>query len=67
VLIRSGETSTACRSGERLSLAHRESARIERHDLVVEAREAPLVFADEPRVETAVPVARHRERQGAVI
>ena len=52
---------------KRLDLAHRQPARIERHHLVVEAREAPLVFADQPRLETAVPVARHGEGQRAVI
>ena len=68
VLIRSGETSTPYISREkRLNLAHGEPARIERDDLVVEAGEAALVFADQPRLERAVPVARHRERQRAVI
>jgi hypothetical protein len=52
---------------KRLNLAHREPARIERDDLVIEAREASLMFADQPRLETAVPVARHGERQRAVI
>ena len=50
-----------------LNLAHREPARVERDDRVIEAREASLVFADQPRLETAVPVARHGERQRAVI
>ncbi len=46
VLIRSGETSTRIHLGEeRLNLAHRHPAGVERQDLVVEAGEAALVLA----------------------
>jgi hypothetical protein len=40
-----------------LDLAHRQAARVQRHDLVVEAGEATRVFGDQQRVETAVTVA----------
>ena len=40
-----------------LTRAH--AARVHRHDLVVEAREPPLVFGDQLRVEAARAVARH--------
>jgi hypothetical protein len=42
-------------------LAGAEAAGIERHDLLVEAGEAALVFGDQLRVEAALPIARHLE------
>lgn len=48
-----------------LDLAHRHAARVERQDLVVETRPAGLVFGNEPRLEAAVPVPRHFNRQFA--
>ena len=41
-----------------LDLAGAHAARVHRHDLVVEAGEAPLVLGDELRVEGRQPVAR---------
>ena len=68
VLIRSGETSTRVHlAEERLDLAHGEPARIQRDDLVVEAGEASLVFADQARLERAGAIARDLERQRPVV
>ena len=36
-------------------------------DLVVEAGEAPFVLRDEARLETALPIARHLDRERAII
>jgi hypothetical protein len=44
---------------ERLNLADRQAARRQRDDLVVEAREAPLVFPDQLWLERALAIARH--------
>ncbi|MCW2319221.1 hypothetical protein M2322_004790 [Rhodoblastus acidophilus] len=44
-----------------LDLAHAHVARVHRHDLRVEAWEAPLVFGDQLRVEGRQPVARDRD------
>ena len=52
---------------EALNLAHGHPARIERQDLVVEAGEAPLVLGDQPRLEGALAIARHVERERAVV
>jgi hypothetical protein len=43
-------------------LAHRKPSRIYRHDLVIELREAPLIFGDQLRIEAASPVACNRQR-----
>ena len=43
-------------------LAHRHAARIHRDDLVVEVREAALIFGDQLRIEASRPVARDRQR-----
>jgi hypothetical protein len=51
-LIRSGETSIARSSfRKRLNLADRQPAGVEHDDFVVEAGEAPLVFANQLRLE----------------
>ena len=52
---------------EALNLAHRHPARVERQDLVVEAGEAPLVLGDQPRLEGALAIARHLDRQRAIV
>jgi hypothetical protein len=52
---------------KRLNLAHRQAARIERNDLVVEAGEAALVFANELRLERALAIARHLDWHRAVV
>lgn len=48
---------------ERLDLAHGHPAGVERDDLVVEPREASLVFADELRLKCALAIARDGQRQ----
>ena len=50
---------------EALDLAHRHAARVHGDDLVVKAGEAPLVLADELRLEAAGAVARHLDGQRA--
>jgi hypothetical protein len=52
---------------KRLNLAHRQAARIQRNDLVVEAGETPFVLADQPRLETALAIARHLDGQRAIV
>src|SRR6202007_56212 len=42
-------------------LAGAHAAGVHRNDFVVEAREAPLIFRDQLRVETCLAVARHRQ------
>ncbi len=61
-------TSTAYIScQERLNLSHRQAPGVEPDDLVVEPREAPLVFPDELRLEGAFPITRHLDVHRAVI
>ena len=50
-----------------LDLARRHAAAVQRHDLVVEPREAPLMLRDEKRLEAALAVARHLDAQRAVL
>src|SRR5262249_29434275 len=52
---------------EALDLADRHSPRIQREHLVVEAREAALVLADQARFKRAVAIARHRDRHRAIV
>ena len=42
-------------------------AGVERQDLVVEPGEAALVFGDEPRLKRALAIARHVDRQRALV
>ena len=68
MLIKSGETSTAyifCEEG--LDLAHRHATRVERENLVVEASEPTLVLGNQLRLERALAIARHVDRQRAVV
>ena len=51
---------------ERLNLTHRQPAAVERDDLVVEAREASLVFANQLRLERALTIPRHLDRHRPV-
>jgi hypothetical protein len=44
-----------------LDLAHRHAARIHRHDLLVEARETPLITRDQFGIERPLAVARYLE------
>ncbi len=48
-------------------LAGAHAPRVHRHDLLIEAGEAPLVFGDQLRVEAGLPVARYVDRQLARI
>lgn len=50
-----------------LLLPHRHAARVHRHNLVVEARESPLVFGHQPRLEASLAVARHLEAHRPVL
>jgi len=50
-----------------LDFAHRHAARIQSKDLVVEAGEAPFVFADQPGLERAFAIARHVQTERAII
>jgi hypothetical protein len=64
LLMRSGDTSTEMHFGQKaMYLAHRHAARVHDDDLVVKAREAPLVLADQLRLEAGMPVARHFDVQ----
>jgi hypothetical protein len=47
---------------EGLDLAHRQTSRLKGDDLVVETGEAPFVLANQPRLEGALAIARHRNR-----
>src|SRR5271166_3241563 len=49
-----------------LDLPHRQAARIQRHDLVVEAGKAPRVLGNQQRLEAAVAVARRLDPHLAV-
>jgi len=51
----------------RADVAHRQAARIQRQDLVVEADEPPLALLDDPGLEAPVTVARRVERDLAVL
>src|ERR1043165_9911242 len=64
VLIRSGETSTPYISARKPWISR---TVIQRENLVVEAGESPLVFADQPRLEGAVAIAGHLDPQRPVI
>src|SRR5574343_567125 len=48
-----------------LDLAHRHAARVQGDDVLVETREAPLVFGNQQRLEAAVTVTRHLDAQRA--
>jgi hypothetical protein len=66
--MKSGVTSVAYHLRQKaLNLAHRHSARIHGDDLVVEAGEASLVFADELRLEFVLPIPRHLDAQRPVV
>jgi hypothetical protein len=49
-----------------LNLAHRQAARIQRDDAVVERGEPARMFGQQQRLETAVPVARRLDAYAAV-
>jgi hypothetical protein len=52
---------------ERLNLAHRQAARVQRQDLVIEPGEPTLVLADQLRFRCAVAIARRLDRERPVI
>ena len=52
---------------EALNLADRHPARVEREDLVVEARQPPLVFGNETRLKSALAVAWYLDRERPVV
>ena len=68
VLIRSGGDLRAIHLGQKaLDVAHGHAPRIQGEDLVVEPREAPLVLADQPRLERALAIAGHLDAEGAIV
>jgi len=50
-----------------LDFSNGQAARIQRQDIVVETRPARLVFGDDLRFKTAVPITRNLDRQFAEI
>jgi hypothetical protein len=50
-----------------LNLATRHAARVKAQNLVVESVKSPLALGDQPRLETARPVARNRDLNLAVL
>jgi hypothetical protein len=48
-------------------VAHAHPPRVKRDDLVVEPVEPRLALGDQPRLEAALPVARHRDLEQAVL
>jgi hypothetical protein len=52
---------------EALDFPHGHAPRVQRQNLVVEAREPAFVFADQPRFEAPLAIARHVDRQRPVI
>jgi hypothetical protein len=54
-------------SEEALNLPHGHPTCVEGEDLVVKPREAALVFRNQARLERAVAIARHLNRQRAVV
>jgi hypothetical protein len=51
----------------RLDLTGAHATRVERDDLLVEAREAALVLGDELRIEAPVTIARNRQLEFATV
>src|SRR5688572_12823310 len=67
-LIKSGETSTAYISFRKaLNLTHRHAPRIQGNHLVVEASNAPLMFANQLRLEAGLAITRHLNRYRTVV